>query len=74
MSDSSGTPRVTRALRSSFTSWLFLISLICPGAAEAQVVSYAFVPNWSGPTKVTVIDTTTHTVVPSTISTASSAV
>jgi YVTN family beta-propeller protein len=52
---------------------LILIGLICPGAAEAQVVSYAFVPNWSGPTKVTVIDSTTHTVVPSNISTLSSA-
>ena len=36
-------------------------------------MSYAFVPNWTGPTKVTVIDTTTLAVVPSNISTLSSA-
>jgi YVTN family beta-propeller protein len=78
---------VTRAFESSLTSSLsvlrttlsksliaalMLVGLICPGAAEAQVVSYAFVPNWSGPTKAVVIDTTTHTIVPSSISTPSS--
>jgi DNA-binding beta-propeller fold protein YncE len=49
-----------------------LTCLAWPGAALAQVVSYAFVPNWAGPTKAVVIDTTTHTIVPSTIVTSSS--
>jgi YVTN family beta-propeller protein len=44
----------------------------CPHAAVAQVTAYAFVPNGSGPTKVTVIDSSTHTIVPSSISTVSS--
>jgi YVTN family beta-propeller protein len=54
-------------LASSLSALLFPFYVV---QAEAQVVSYAFVPNSAGPTKVTVIDTSTHTVSPSNIATA----
>jgi YVTN family beta-propeller protein len=61
---------VTRVPSTFFTSLSTVLILVCPAAVAAQVASYAFVPNSAGPTKVTVIDTRTHTVVPSSIATA----
>jgi YVTN family beta-propeller protein len=61
---------VTRVFGSYLLSSLsVLLYLFHAGAAEAQIRSYAFVPNMTGATNAVVIDTTTHTVVASTIST-----